>query len=65
MLGACCCGNLSNGLRIDAGFFSLVLVGRVKLGLAVGVMSNIGFLLLDTEKDGEEYSPKLFDEKST
>lgn len=47
VFGACCWGNLSNGLGFEEeGFFGLVLMGRVKVGL-LGVLSTTGFLLLD------------------
>lgn len=47
VFGACCWGNLSNGLElVDEGFFDLVLTGRINGGL-LGVVSTVGFLLLE------------------
>lgn len=47
VFGACCWGNLSNGLElVDEGFFGLVLTGRINGGL-LGVVSTVGFLLLE------------------
>ena len=55
VFGACCCGNLSNGLElVDEGFFGLVLTGRTNDGLP-GVDSIIGFLLLEPAKVLEIY----------